>query len=95
MPGQLASVYRCREGFTAQNILVVCSFNFTFQYILAGWEVSAHDSRVLEDAKNKGFKVPEGKCYLGDVGYSSLSTIMVPYRGVRYHLKEQAQSNQV
>lgn len=95
VPGQLASVYRCRKGFTAQNILVVCSFNFTFQYILAGWEGSAHDSRVLEDAKKKGFKVTEGKYYLGDAEYSCSSAIMVPYRGVRYHLKEQAQSNQV
>jgi len=36
VPSKVSFVYRCRKGFTAQNILVVCSFDFTFQYVLAG-----------------------------------------------------------
>jgi hypothetical protein len=37
-----------------------------FVYILAGWEGSAHDSRVLLDAQaRKGFKTPTGKYWLG------------------------------
>ena len=50
---KVSSVYRCPKGLTAQNVLVVCCFNFTFQYVLAGWAGSVHDSRVLEDAKKK------------------------------------------
>jgi len=94
VPSKVSSVYRCRKGFTAQNILVVCSFDFTFQYVLAGWAGSVHDSRVLEDAKKKGFKIPDGKYYLADAGYASSTSLLVPYRGVHYHLKEQAQANQ-
>ena len=33
-----------------QNVLTAISFNLKFTYVLAGWEGSAHDSRVLNDA---------------------------------------------
>jgi hypothetical protein len=60
-----------------------------FLYVLAGWEGSAHDGTVLRDAIfSKGFKTPEKKYWLGDAGYSNTSTVLVPYRAVRYHLKE-------
>jgi hypothetical protein len=66
-----------------------------FTYLLAGWEGSAHDQRVLQDARyNHKLELPFGKYYLGDAGYSSSSLVMVPYRGVRYHLKEQRQADQ-
>jgi hypothetical protein len=42
--------------------------NGLFVYILAGWEGSAADGRVLEDALNKGFNIPSGKYYLADAG---------------------------
>ena len=47
---------------TTQNVLVVISFDLKFPYVLAGWEGSAHDSRVLNDAfaKSRGFSIPEG-----------------------------------
>jgi len=60
----------------------------TFQYVLAGWEGSAHDSRVLQDARNKGLPFVLGKFHLGDAGYALTMRCLVPYRGVRYHLKE-------
>jgi hypothetical protein len=31
---------------------------------------------------------PPGKYWLGDAGYPNTDTILVPYRGTRYHLKE-------
>lgn len=62
-----------------------------FTYILPGWEGSEHDGRVLGDAMNgKGFTIPKGKYYLGDAGYSNSDSLLMPYKGVRYHLKEQA-----
>ena len=38
------------------------SFDLKFTYVLAGWEGSAHDSRVLNDAFARlgGFSIPEG-----------------------------------
>lgn len=34
-----------------------------------------------------------GKFYLGDGGYVLTSTVLIPYRGTRYHLKEWALGN--
>ncbi|KAF6176507.1 hypothetical protein GIB67_007890 [Kingdonia uniflora] len=34
------------------------------------------------------FAIPAGKFYLGDVGFANVLGFLVPYRGVRYHLKE-------
>jgi DDE superfamily endonuclease len=39
------------------------------------------------------FTTPKGKYWLGDAGYGNSEYVMVLYRGVRYHLKEQRQSN--
>jgi hypothetical protein len=71
-------------------VLAGITFDVKFTYVLAGWEGSAHDSRVLNDALTRpgGFKIPEGKYYLGDAGYGNRNGILSPYRGVRYHLKE-------
>lgn len=62
-----------------------------FVYVLAGWEGSAHESRVLKDARRRGFAAPPGKYYLADAGYTNSDMTLVLYRGVRYHLQEMAQ----
>ncbi|CAN1785550.1 hypothetical protein LINPERHAP1_LOCUS16910, partial [Linum perenne] len=43
------------------NVLAACNQNLQFIYCLAGWEGSAHDSKVLRDALSRpgGFRVPE------------------------------------
>jgi hypothetical protein len=83
-------VFRNRKKSLSQNFLGVCNFDLTFSYVLCGWEGFAHDSR---DAKNKGLPLPPGKFYLGDAGYALSWTCLIPYRGVRYHLKEWAVGN--
>jgi DDE superfamily endonuclease len=71
-------------------VLAVCNFEIEFTYILAGWEGSAHDGAVYRDAYyNIGLVTPPGKYWLGDAGYPNSDTILVPYRGTRYYLKEQ------
>ena len=71
-------------------MFAVCTFDLQFSYIRAGWEGSAHDARVLKDAvSHHGFSVPPGKYFLRDAGYSNAEYLLVPYRGTRYHLKEQ------
>jgi len=95
VPPSQAAVNRTRKGFTAQNVMVACEFDCTISYVLAGWEGSAHDSRVLADAYTKGFIIPKGKFYLSDAGYGISPECLTPYRGIRYHLKEQVIGDQV
>ena len=82
------SVFRDRKKNISQNVLGAVNFDMTFSYVLTGWEGSANDGRVLEDARAKGFPNLPGKFFLGDGGYALTSTCLTPYRGVRYHLKE-------
>ena len=54
--------FRGRKDGTTQNVLAAISFDLKFTYVLAGWEGSAHDLRVLNDAfaRPGGFSIPEG-----------------------------------
>ena len=49
--------YHDRKGNLSQNVLGVCSFDYKFQYVLAGWEGSITDSRVLASALSRVDKV--------------------------------------
>lgn len=86
----LQPAYRNQKGFISQNVLAVCDLDMNFTYILARWEESTHDGRVLTNAISRGFGAPTSKYYLADAGYNNSPLTMVPYCGVRYHLKEQA-----
>ena len=54
--------YRDRKGNLSQNVLGVCSFDHKFHYILASWEGSIVDSRVLASALSRAdpLVVPPG-----------------------------------
>ena len=54
--------YRTRKNDIATNVLGVCGPDMQFVYVLAGWEGSAADARVLRDALSRanGLKVPRG-----------------------------------
>ncbi|KAJ4807876.1 nuclease [Rhynchospora pubera] len=82
--------YRSRKKFPTHNNLVACTFDLKFTYVLAGWEGSAHDSKVLQDALSREDRllIPRGRYYLADAGYALTPSFITPYRGVRYHLKE-------
>lgn len=81
--------WRCRKGFLSQNVMAAVDFDMNFLYVLPGWEGSAHDSRVLNDALEKGFSAPPGRYYLADAGYAASGGILLtPFKKVRYHLKE-------
>ncbi|XP_042488921.1 uncharacterized protein LOC122069041 [Macadamia integrifolia] len=90
--------FRDRHGEISQNILAACDFNMKFTYILSGWEGSASDSRILEDALHRDGEgrvlVPQGKFYLVDAGFANQKGFLRPYRNVCYHLKEWHNSNQ-
>jgi len=84
--------YRNRKGQLTQNVLAVCNFDMLFTYILARWEGTANDARVLQDAQFRGFEALPSKYYLANARYSNSPLTMTSYRGVKYHLKEQARS---
>jgi hypothetical protein len=81
-------VYRNRKGFVSQNCLFACDFDLNFTYALTGWEGSATDARVYEDACSFNFHTPPEKYFLDDAGYPLRPGLLVPYRNVRYHLAE-------
>ncbi|KAL0399706.1 UNVERIFIED_CONTAM: hypothetical protein Sradi_2313900 [Sesamum radiatum] len=87
--------YRTRKGSIAVNVLGVCDRDMHFIYVLAGWEGSAADSRVLRDAITRatGLKIPRGNYYLVDSGYSNGEGFFSPYHGILYHLKEWESGN--
>jgi DDE superfamily endonuclease len=85
-----ATPFRDRKGEKTQNVLAACTFDLQF----SGWEGSAHDTRVLQDALDKNaFSLPPGKFYLADAGYTCRWPFLVPYSGIRYHLREQNLAN--
>lgn len=79
---------RDRKGQVTQNTLAVCGFDMVFYYIVSGWDGSASDSYMYNDARLVDFVIPDGKCYLADAGFAQCDALLVPYRGVRYHLAE-------
>ena len=52
------------------NCLFACNFALKFIYALTGWDGSATDALLWQDAPQKGLVIPEGKYFLGDAGFS-------------------------
>ncbi|XP_034912237.1 uncharacterized protein [Populus alba] len=81
-----------RKGVPTQNVMAACSFDMQFMFVWAGWEGSAHDTRIFLEAidnSNINFpKPPEGKYYLVDAGYPNEYGYLGPYKGERYHFQE-------
>lgn len=84
--------YRSRKGHISTNLLAACLFSLQFCYVLSGWEGSAADARIFDDARRNDFAITPGTYYLGDAGFPLCDALLVPYRGVRYHLKEWEQA---
>ena len=51
-----------RKHTTTQNVQAAVDFDLRFTYVLAGWEESAHDAHILDDAleRDDGLRVPPG-----------------------------------
>lgn len=61
---------------------------------MTGWEGSTADGRLWEAARAIDLTIPNGKYWLADAGFPHCDLLLVPYRNVRYHLKEWAKGNQ-
>ncbi|POW18077.1 hypothetical protein PSHT_06162 [Puccinia striiformis] len=77
VPAHKTAPYRNRKGFLSQNVLGVCDFGMRFTYMRVGWEGTAHDARVLRDARSKDFKIRQGFFYLADAGYGLSRNVLV------------------
>ncbi|CAN6712988.1 unnamed protein product [Malus baccata var. baccata] len=84
--------YIGRKGIPTQNVMVACNFDMQFTFACAGWEGTAHDTRVfLSVLRNPNLnfpKPPNGKYYLVDAGYPQMRGYLGPYKGERYHLPD-------
>ena len=80
--------YRNRKGYLSQNVLAACTFDLKFIYVLSGWEGSAPDSCLWADAREHDFALLPGHYLLADAGFAISDFLCVPYRSVRYHLRE-------
>jgi len=92
-PAHLCGQYCNRKGFLSQNALFICNFDLKFTYTLTGWEGSATDAWVYDNAISTDLSIPAGKYLLADAGYPLRPQLLVPYRSVRYHLAEWGQAN--
>ncbi|XP_022635987.1 protein ALP1-like [Vigna radiata var. radiata] len=90
VPRSDAPRFRGIKDWPTQNVFAACDFDMKFTYVLAGWESTASDSRILKNALDRDdpLVIPQGKYYLGDAGFMLKSTVLTSYRGVKYHLKE-------
>ena len=92
-PAHERTSYRNRKGFISQNCLFWCSFDLRFVFSYTGWEGSATDAKVYENACSDGLDIPEGKYYLADAGFPSCDQLLIPYHAVCYHLAEWGRAN--
>ncbi|TYK27617.1 retrotransposon protein [Cucumis melo var. makuwa] len=90
VPATDRPTFRTRKEKIATNVLGVCDTKGDFVYVLAGWEGSATDSRILRDvlSRENGLQVSKEYYYLCDAGYPNAEGFLVPYRDQRYHLQE-------
>lgn len=75
-----------RKDSPTMNVFAACDFDLNFISVFAGFEGSAHDSRVLSHARTNGnFKMPPNTYLLGDAGYALAKDVLTPHRSVKYH----------
>jgi len=63
VPAHLAPRYRGRKDYPTQNVLVACTFDLKFTYVLVGWEGTTSDSRIVKSVLTRAYplKVPQGE----------------------------------
>src|SRR6202011_4141690 len=84
---------RDRKGNLTQKCLTICGFNMTFYYMFSGWEGSAADSTMFHDTRVTNLPIPAGKYYLADAGFPTTTSLLIPFCGKHYHLKEWGRAN--
>ncbi|XP_030949419.1 uncharacterized protein LOC115973302 [Quercus lobata] len=91
-PANETQAHRDRKSLITTNVLCVCNMDMQFTFVHAGWEGSANDSRVFEEAtsdRKHGFPwPPTGSYYLVDSGLPIGTSFLPPHKSTRYHAQE-------
>jgi hypothetical protein len=87
-PANGGAAYRDRFGEISQNVLVVVNLEAKACCVMTGGEGCGSDQTLLDCARENGLRIPPGCFLLGDAGFSLTTSVLTPYRGVRYHLNE-------
>jgi hypothetical protein len=74
MCGKIVPNWMCEytilmKGFVPQNSLFICDFNLQFTYALTGWEESAIDAHIYEEACSDDLIIPPSKYLLANAGF--------------------------
>ncbi|KAK5770703.1 hypothetical protein PVK06_046856 [Gossypium arboreum] len=79
VPPSIEGRFRSRKGGTTQNVLAAIIFDLKFSYVLASWEGSAHDSRILSDAlsRPRGLRIPEDEAQKGNKPSNTFKTVSI------------------
>ena len=75
----------------SQNVFAVVDMDMQYLYVLVSWKNLMHNVHVLNNALNLKYKVfepPADKYFLGNVGYFNCKYFLMPYKSIKYHLKE-------
>ena len=56
--------------------------------MLSGWDGSATDAAVYNDAHQSDLMIPENEFYLADASFGACDGLLVPFQGAQYHLEE-------
>ena len=62
---------RNRKGGITMDTICCCSFGMEFQHVTSGWEGSAADGAIWNDARLIDLRVLDGKYYLADAPVKS------------------------
>ncbi|KAF7550296.1 hypothetical protein G7046_g8058 [Stylonectria norvegica] len=89
VPGHQMTRFLNRHNRVTQNVLAAVLPDSSFSFVLAGAEGRIHDANLARLALGHGgFKIPEGRFYLGDAGFGLQRGIITPYPNTRYHLAD-------
>ena len=63
------------------NCLFACNFALKFIYVLTGWEDSAADALLWQDALQKSLFIPNGIYLPGNARFPTSPKLLTPYHG--------------
>ena len=88
VPKDAVARYHNHKGGLSQNVFAACTFNLQFSYVLPGWEGSAADGCVFDNAHWKSLAISPSIYLLADAGFPTCNALMILYKREQYHLKE-------
>jgi len=78
------------------NCLLACDPAGRVIWMLNGWEGSANDAKIYRDAiSSRNLRIQPRRYFVADAGFGAAYRLLVPFKGIRYHLAEFAKASQL